>query len=168
MKKDKLLQLKRLLSPFLSLLFLLIAALFQVSCTSKQVEVGYSFGDVGIDKQYIKSYLPEGHIGELQVMQLLGSPSVLENIECRRFYYIQSTYIKKPILAPKLINRKILEIDFDNQHVVSRVNFYENKLQPSCKICNDETKIEGNQMSLVQQLARNIGRFNAGPGNKPQ
>ncbi len=147
---------------------LTVLAMLQTSCTSKYIETGYSFGDAGINEANVHGYIPEGRVGEVQVMQLLGSPSIMEDMECRRFYYIQSTYLKKPILHPKLIDRKILEIDFNDQHIVSRVSFYEKRLQPDCKICSDETRIEGNQMKLIQQFARNIGRFNSAPGARNQ
>ncbi len=143
-----------------------VTSCISMSCTSKQIETGYSFAGTGLNEQNIDQYIVKGNIGELQVMQLLGSPTILDDIDSRRFYYIQNTYIKKPVVKPQLISRKILEIDFDNHHVVSRVNFYETKSQNQHKICDDTTVIEGNQMKLVQQFARNIGRFNSIAGSK--
>ena len=97
---------------FFTFLFLLS------SCSQSQV----------VDGQYPPQYnLEELIVGDHSkddVLDILGTPSTIPSFDKNKWFYIEITREKIAFLKPKLISQKVLQIDFDNEDLVSGIETY--------------------------------------------
>ncbi len=101
-----------------------------------------------------------------EVQRLLGSPSAVGTFDGRRWYYITQTVEKRSFYDKKLADQRVYEIVFDDRGIVQRID--EKNLQQARAIrpVDDKTPTFGNELSLLQQLLGNIGRFNRNEANR--
>jgi outer membrane protein assembly factor BamE (lipoprotein component of BamABCDE complex) len=119
-----------------------------------------------------RGYLPRGRdIKKLQVGQtkgevtsLLGSPSTTATINTNNdsFYYISSVVERFAFYAPKVIDREILAVHFSPEGRVLRFGHYGLKDGKVIDVITRETPTRGRELTILQQLFYNIGRFGGG------
>lgn len=94
-----------------------------------------------------------------QVSGLLGSPSVVSTFNDRQWYYIGQRSTQFAFLNPDLLERRILVVSFDANGVVNDTRSYTLEdgrvIDPVSRI----TPTEGRELTLIQQLFGNVGRF---------
>mgnify|MGYP001178317229 CR=1 FL=1 len=107
-----------------------------------------------------------------QVQTALGSPSATSTIEGTgglTYYYISSKLEQKLFFAPKVTDRTILAIDFDDKETVTKVAKYGLKDGVIFDFISRKTPTRGKKLTFLQQMFGNIGRFNSkGGGLFPQ
>ena len=103
------------------------------SCSQSQV----------VDGQYPPQYnLKEIIVGDHSkddVLDILGTPSTIPSFDKNKWFYIEITREKIAFLKPKLISQKVLQIDFDNEDLVSGIETY--SLKDGNIIAMNEDKI---------------------------
>ena len=119
-----------------------------------------------------RGYLPKtADIKKLQVGQtkgevksLLGSPSTTATVYSKNdsFYYISSVVERFAFYEPKVIDREILAVHFSPENRVLRFGHYGLEDGKVIDVISRETPTRGRELTILQQLFQNIGRFDAG------
>lgn len=101
-----------------------------------------------------------------EVREALGSPSSTSTIDGQTYYYISSTVEQNMFFAPKVTDRKILAIKFDDTETVSKISNYGLKDGVIFDFISRKTPTRGKELTLIQQMFGNLGKFNkaARPG----
>jgi len=121
-----------------------------------------------------RGYLPRGEeisksqvgLGKTEVEALLGSPSTTATLPDlgESYYYISSVVETHAFLAPKVVDREILAVRFDYDQRVSGFAHYGLEDGKIINFIDRETPTRGKEMTILQQLFENIGRFDPGAG----
>ena len=132
---------------------LMIAVL--IGCTTNPV------GDVPSDVRV--HAIKAGRHTKEDVSRLLGSPTSITLFEKESWLYIESKEQNRIFLPAKEVERKVVKITFDANGTVSKIK--ELTLDDGQKIAIDETitPVRGKNLSVIDELIGNFGRF---PANK--
>jgi outer membrane protein assembly factor BamE (lipoprotein component of BamABCDE complex) len=97
-----------------------------------------------------------------RVMQLLGSPSAVSTFEDHTWYYISRRTEQVAFLDPTVSDQEVLAIDFNPSNVVDDMKIYGLENGRMVQSVQRVTPTHGNDLTIVQQLLGNLGRFNSG------
>jgi outer membrane protein assembly factor BamE (lipoprotein component of BamABCDE complex) len=117
------------------------------------------------DKETIAQIRP-GQDGRSDVVNLLGSPSSVSSFRDKTWYYIGSREQKLAFFKPDVLERNVFAVTFDEGDTVESTRLYTladaNNIDPVDRI----TPSPGRDLTILQQLLGNLGRFNTdgGPG----
>lgn len=121
-----------------------------------------------------RGYLPRAEeiekvqlgMSKAEVQALLGSPSTTATIDAQgeSFYYISSVVETTAFLAPNVVDREILAVRFDHEARVSGFGHYGLEDGKIINFISRETPTRGKELSILQQLFSNVGRFDPGGG----
>ncbi|MBS28380.1 MAG: cell envelope protein SmpA [Alphaproteobacteria bacterium] len=100
-----------------------------------------------------------GETSRRQVEQALGSPSTEGVFRENVWYYMSERTETFAFLAPELLERKIVAIVFDDGGVVEDIFTYTENDRREVELVSRVTPTAGNELSLIQQLFGNVGRF---------
>lgn len=100
-----------------------------------------------------------GETSRRQVEQSLGSPSTEGVFRENVWYYMSERTETVAFLAPELLERKIVAIVFDDRGVVEDIFTYTENDRREVELVSRVTPTAGNELSLIQQLFGNVGRF---------
>lgn len=135
---------------------LLSGTLFLGSCGLET----YQSGDLPSQKRL--SLIKPG-LEQEKVIDLLGQP-IFENKLGDENFFIYSRIRKenRAFLAPKETERDIYIISFTRAHLVQDIQHL--TLNDAQKVSYDEseTKVTGKELSVIEQLVKNFGRYDAG------
>lgn len=108
-----------------------------------------------------------GESSEGQVNALLGSPSTISTFPDwgTVYYYISSETETVAFLAPELIDQQVLAIAFDKDGRVKDIKRYGLKDGKQIAFVDRETPTRGKEMTVLEQLFGNLGRFNNSVGS---
>lgn len=108
-----------------------------------------------------------GQTTEAQVGALLGSPSTTSTFSewGTTYYYISSETEAVAFLAPELIDQQVVAISFDKDGKVQAVKRYGMKDGKQIAFVDRETPTRGKEMTVLEQLFGNLGRFNSNTGS---
>lgn len=112
---------------------------------------------------------PESDVGRIRpgfddtgsVEKLLGRPSSSGVLADSAWYYVQSTVENYTYHAPKVIDRKVLAVNFDQRGVVKDVRRYglaDGRIIP---LDPETTATGGREMGILEQLFGNILNMDA-------
>ena len=93
------------------------------------------------------------------VQRLLGSPSAITRFQHRSWLYISQRSETVAFLAPKMVRRQVLELQFNQKGILQDVKRYDLKDGKRIEIAEDKTKTRGSELTILQQLLGNLGRF---------
>lgn len=104
-----------------------------------------------------------GESSEAQVNALLGSPSTISTFPDwgTVYYYISSQTDTVAFLAPELIDQQVLAIAFDKDSRVKEIKRYGLKDGKQIAFVDRETPTRGKELTFLEQLFGNLGRFNS-------
>jgi outer membrane protein assembly factor BamE (lipoprotein component of BamABCDE complex) len=95
-----------------------------------------------------------------QVAQILGSPSTVGTFDDSTWYYISKRTETVAFFDPEIVDQQVLAVHFDNAGVLSEVKVYGyddgREIEPVERV----TPTSGREITILQQLFGNIGRFN--------
>ncbi len=100
-----------------------------------------------------------GEIAKDEVAEILGSPSSIAMFNEETWYYISERKETTAFFAPELADRKVLVVRFDAEGVVSSVETLGVEDGRIIEPVERETPTAGNEMTIIQQLIGNLGRF---------
>ena len=94
-----------------------------------------------------------------QVLNLLGTPSSTAAFGDETWYYISNRTETVAFFKPEEVERKVVAIEFDRGGTVTKVRTLGLDEGKQVDLVERETPTAGNEMTLLQQLIGNIGRF---------
>jgi outer membrane protein assembly factor BamE (lipoprotein component of BamABCDE complex) len=96
------------------------------------------------------------------VSQILGTPSSVSTFSDKTWYYISRRTEQTAFFTPEVLDQQVVAVAFDDGGVVTNVqhlNLADGRpIVPSAR----ETPSAGKELSFVEQLIGNIGKFNPG------
>ena len=98
-----------------------------------------------------------------QIVAILGSPSTMATFgKQETWYYIGTRTETLAFFSPKLLERRILVIKFDDRGVVETVTSFDASAGKKVELVERETPTKGKQLGVLEQIIGNIGRFSDG------
>ena len=109
--------------------------------------------------------LQPGEQSKIDVVRILGSPTMLATFDENTWYYVTQTTENKSFFKPRLVDQEILALTFSETGLlqsVGKTGFADAKqIIPE----PDKTPTVGKNLTIIQQLFGNLGRFsNPTPG----
>ena len=101
------------------------------------------------------------------VQDLLGSPTTVATFDDRTWYYIGRKTEKLAFFEPKTLEEEVVAVHFDPNGVVENVKVYGPDDTHKVKLVDRTTPTAGKEITFLQQLLGNVGRFNSAPGAGP-
>lgn len=125
------------------------AAMLLSACAGQIDHHGHLFTDV--DLQQVQRGMSQD-----QVRLTLGTPDTTGTIDGDVFYYISSKRKTLPAGRPKVIDRKIVAVYFDQNQTVQEVAHYGLQDGRIINIVDGETPTYGKKLTALEQLFGNI------------
>ncbi len=130
---------------------------FAISACESRVNVRGNFPDP--DEV---SKLETGVSNRRDVAELLGSPSTLSTFKDQVWYYIGEKVEKTAFYDPVIIDRSILVVSFSPEGKLLESRSYALEDGRVIDPVTRETPTEGQDLTVIQQLLGNLGKFNPG------
>ena len=110
------------------------------------------------DPEVVAEITPGVHSRQ-DIVDLLGSPSTVSTFQDRKWYYIGQKTQRVAFMKPEVLDRNVLVITFDDTGLVEDTAHYDMADAQAVEPVDRETPSEGRDLTLLQQLFGNIGRF---------
>jgi outer membrane protein assembly factor BamE (lipoprotein component of BamABCDE complex) len=104
-------------------------------------------------------------ISREQVQSILGSPSTSATFTDLSWYYIGQKVEDYAFYRPKVIDRQVVVIQFDNDGLVSEVKTLDKEDGKEIEMVERTTPTVGRDFSIMQQIFGNLGRTPSLPGS---
>ncbi len=98
------------------------------------------------------------------VLRILGSPTTQAPFDDNIWYYIGQEKEKRGILDAKVIEERIVIVAFNEDGVVQSITEPGGE-RIAIPIERDKTPTHGNEMTVIQQMLGNLGKFNTAAEN---
>lgn len=124
-------------------------------------------GNLPDDEQIAR--LEPGQQGRTDVVNMLGTPSVQSTFKDKTWYYIGVRQTRFAFLPPDIEERNVLVLQFDEQDRLADKQLYTLADGQDIDLVDRETPTEGRDLTILQQLLGNLGRFNdeqSGPSGR--
>lgn len=139
---------------FLSLICILMLANGLFACTGNVRQHGYMQNTSDVEM------IKPGTTTKKQVKKLLGSPTTVSQPDGQNWYYVSKKVAQFAFLSPDRLEDEIIQIQFNAQDVVEAVEKKSFSKEEIAAV-PETTPTHGNEMSVIEQLLGNIGRFQA-------
>ena len=96
----------------------------------------------------------------------MGSPSTTSTFDGERWYYVSKKTQAKGILNPKLIEHRVIEMEFGEDGILKQTRNYTEKEMKNFSISSDKTETGGQTYGILQQLLGNVGKFSKQPADE--
>lgn len=93
------------------------------------------------------------------VQALLGSPSTMATFSDNKWYYIGKKTKRLAFFKPEVVEQQVLVVTFDDQGTVKDIQRYDKGDARSVSMVGRETPTSGHEMTILQQLLGNIGKY---------
>ncbi len=93
------------------------------------------------------------------VLKSLGSPTTQAPFDENVWYYLGQKTEKRGIFDPKVVDEKIVVVAFNQDGIVETINKVDAD-QIDVAVVRRKTPTSGNEITVMQQLLGNVGRFN--------
>jgi len=100
-----------------------------------------------------------------QVLEILGSPSTVATFTDQAWYYIGQRTEDYAFYKPKVIERQVVVVQFDDLGQVAGVKKLEMEDGKPIEMVARTTPTVSRDLSLMQQIFGNLGKSPALPGN---
>lgn len=105
-----------------------------------------------------------GETTRAQVSSLLGTPSSTSLFEDQEtWFYIGAKTTQYAFYPTEEVDRKVVAVTFDGNGVVKEVRALDQEDGVPVKIVERKTPTVGNELTIIQQMLGNLGRFNKPP-----
>jgi outer membrane protein assembly factor BamE (lipoprotein component of BamABCDE complex) len=112
------------------------------------------------DKELIAEIKP-GQTRQEDVTRILGTPSAMATFDKETWYYIGEKTETLAFFKPDILEQKVLVVRFTKEGVVDDLEQVDAKKDgKSITPVARETPTKGKELTLIQQLVGNVGRFN--------
>ncbi len=96
------------------------------------------------------------------VLRKLGRPSSTGAFDSETWYYVASRTEKFAFYQPKVVDRTVAVVHFDDAGLVTQVNRYGLEDGKVVDLVTATTPTYGRELTVLQQLFSNVGRVSAG------
>jgi len=145
-------------------LFAVVFLAAQITACANHIEVsGYGFTDSHHEDVVV------GKTTRHELISNLGSPTAVANIgDDKKVYYISRKTKRVAFLDPIVLEQQVLAISLDKNNVVSGIE--ELTLDDSKHVVFSEnhTLLRGNEITAMQQIMGNLGKYNVPNENKEE
>ena len=101
-----------------------------------------------------------------KVATMLGSPSTQAGFEKDQiWYYIGKRQESLAFFRPKILEHQVLEIRFDGEGIVKSIKRHDARKAEQIDLVERITPTKGNELTFIEQLIGNLGRFNPAPAS---
>lgn len=100
---------------------------------------------------------------DYDVLNLLGTPTAKAVFDDKTWYYVGLKTEQESFFDEKVTDRRVYQITFDDSNFVKSVDEITNE-PLNVPVSSRVTPTSGNEVTALQQILGNIGKFN--PGNK--
>jgi outer membrane protein assembly factor BamE (lipoprotein component of BamABCDE complex) len=138
-------------APFLTVL--LATAALLAAC-EEQIDVRGNMPD----PQAVSDIRP-GQTTRAEVEDILGAPSAVATFEEEIWYYIGGRVKTVSFFQPEVLERNIITIRFNGTGVVESIDRQDATDQKNVAIVSRETPTRGKDLTVLQQIIGNLGRF---------
>ncbi len=111
------------------------------------------------------SEIQPGTTDRATVTRLIGSPSTVASFDPNVWYYISAKSKELAFFRPEIIDQQVLVITFDKDGVVTDVRKVGMNDSQTIQPVARTTPAPGKELSFIEQLLGNFGRFNPGSGS---
>jgi outer membrane protein assembly factor BamE (lipoprotein component of BamABCDE complex) len=94
-----------------------------------------------------------------QVVKILGSPSSASTFDDKTWYYISRKTEQVAFLQPKVLDQQVFIVAFDDNNVVRGVGHKTLADGENITPASGATPSPGRELSFLEQLIGNVGRF---------
>jgi outer membrane protein assembly factor BamE (lipoprotein component of BamABCDE complex) len=101
-----------------------------------------------------------GRVTRSDVVALIGTPATSSLFGDDHWYYISSHFQTVAFYAPEELDRQVIIIDFDKAGTVTAVRRLGLEQGKDVAMVARETPAPGKELSLLEQLIGNVGKFN--------
>ena len=105
------------------------------------------------------SRLTPGTSSREEVLRLLGSPSTLATFEDDRWYYVTQRRESRSFYQSQITEQDVVVVSFDDQGILRGVEHRSLDQAMGIEPNSDRTRTLGSELTIVEQLIGNIGRF---------
>lgn len=98
------------------------------------------------------------------VAALLGSPTSKSSFGDETWYYVTQKQTHSGVFAAEVSDQHVTAIAFDKDRTVSDISEYQKEDGKPVQIVSKTTPTEGHNLTFMEQMLGNLGRFNA-PGH---
>jgi outer membrane protein assembly factor BamE (lipoprotein component of BamABCDE complex) len=140
-----------LLRP-VSLALLAACALSAAACAP----VASNHGFIALDVK--PSELKAGEDTKSTVLERLGSPSAKSTFDDNTWYYMTQAVERVAFYRPRVTNRDVVAVTFDETEKVKTVNSYTLADGKIIALNGRETPTRGRELTILEQLLGNVGR----------
>lgn len=135
----------------------LVLAIGLAACSPQVVQHGHTF-----DPEALARITP-GVTSREEVARLMGTPSALATFEDGRWYYVTQRRENRSFFQSNITEQEVITISFDDRGIVSDLNRHGMDQAMAIEPDPDSTRTLGNEMTIMEQLIGNIGRFGDTP-----
>lgn len=118
---------------------------------------------------YLKDYqiaeVKPGEDGVSEVVRKLGSPTAQSTFDHRVWYYIGQETEKRGIFDATVEEEQVVVVTFNEQNIVDSIKVADAE-RNDLPYVKDKTPTTGNEITVMQQLVGNIGKFNSNGGSE--
>ncbi len=111
------------------------------------------------DKGLISEIKP-GVTTRADVQRLLGTPSTVAAFDKETWYYVGERTEQVAFFKPDVLEHKVLVVRFDKEGKVENVHDVDATKAPDVEFVDRVTPTRGRELTILQQLIGNVGRFN--------
>ncbi len=98
------------------------------------------------------------------VLKSLGSPTTTAPFDDNTWYYIGQIMEKKGVFDSKVAQERVVLAQFDDSGILQRLEEIDNK-RLDVPTVNRETPTGGNEITALEQILGNVGKFNRQGGD---
>ena len=132
---------------------LFVAAILLSACTPTKTNRGNMVEDFRMQEVTV------GISTRNNVLKSLGSPTTTAPFDDNVWYYIGQEMEKRGIFDPKVVNEKVVVVAFNEEGIVEAMEEIDSERLDIPKV-RRKTKTGGNEVTVMEQLLGNVGRFN--------
>ena len=111
-----------------------------------------------INTKSLKEIIP-GTSTEKDVLKILGNPVIKQEYGAQNWIYIRSKSQKTVFSGKKLLERVVVRISFNQKGIATSVKMIPNDQHLSIDFAKRKTPTAGQEITILQQLIGNFGRF---------
>jgi len=122
------------------------------SCISRVEKHGYMF-DLS-DHQL----LTEGIFTKNKVLQLMGSPTLISDLDGREVWIYYAEDVRKLLFfKPDIINREIIMLSFNKNETLTKLENYSLENEKNLRFAENYTKVHSNKNGVFKSIFGNVG-----------
>lgn len=112
-----------------------------------------------VDAEVLSQITP-GVTSREEVLYLLGSPSTMSTFDDADWYYISQRTERMSFYQSAVTAQDVITVSFDRSGLVTKVDKHGIEAAKAVDPATEKTRTLGNEMTFLQQLLGNVGRFN--------